>query len=171
VSGKPIGVFDSGIGGLTVVKELFQVLRRSNHLRDTARIPYGSKSRETVLRFSWEIAKFLRNLDVKLLVVACNTASALALPSLAGGFDIPILGVIDAGARGALAKTRTRRLGVIGTEATVASRAYADRLHEIDPGATVFAASCPLFVPLAEEGWTDRDVTRAVAISPPSRAD
>ncbi len=162
---RPIGVFDSGIGGLTVVREILRQLPAENvlYFGDSARVPYGNKSAETVTRFSIESTHFLLRQGIKFLVVACNTASALALSSLQRRFDVPMIGVITPGAREAVRRTRNRRVGVIGTTGTINSRAYEKAIAELDPACKVEGAACPLFVPLAEEGWTDGDVPRRVA--------
>ncbi|QXE89748.1 glutamate racemase [Geomonas subterranea] len=162
---KAIGIFDSGVGGLTVLKEVVQTLPQEDtiYLGDTARVPYGTKSPETVIRYSRQIARYLLNRDIKLLVVACNTASAVALAALQQEFDIPIVGVIEPGARAAAAATRTGKVGVIGTAATVASSAYTKAIKRINPDIEVVNRACPLFVPLAEEGWVDNEVTRMTA--------
>lgn len=161
----PIGVFDSGIGGLTVVREILRQLPSEHvlYFGDSARVPYGSKSPETVTRFSIENTHFLLRRGIKFLVVACNTASAMALPVLARRFDIPLIGVIAPGAREAVRRTRSKRIGVIGTTGTVGSHAYEAAIAQLDPACTVEAAACPLFVPLAEDGWTDGDVPRRIA--------
>ncbi len=160
-----IGVFDSGIGGLTVFKELRAKLPKVDiiYLGDTARVPYGTKSRETVIRYSNEAARFLFKSGVDLIVVACNTSSALALESLRKNFDIPIVGVIEAGAKRACSLTKTKRIGVIGTRATVRSEAYTHEIRKILPDANIFSLQCPLFVPLAEEGWTDNAIAHDIA--------
>jgi len=162
---RPIGVFDSGIGGLTVVRELRAELPGEEilYFGDSARVPYGTKSPETVRRFTRECVAFLIRRDIKLLVVACNTASAVALPLLAGELTIPVVGVIEPGVRAALARTRRRRIGVIGTEGTIASGAYRRALEGSVPGVEIHERACPLFVPLAEEGWLDGDVPARVA--------
>jgi glutamate racemase len=162
---RPIGVFDSGIGGLTVVRALRQRLPNEDivYFGDTARVPYGTKSAETVVRFSRECFNFLVRRDIKLLVVACNTASAIALPELRASLRLPMLGVIEPGVAAALAVTRTRTVGVVGTAATTASGAYDRCLRASDPGITVVQSACPLFVPLAEEGWVVGEVPRLVA--------
>lgn len=161
----PIGVFDSGIGGLTVLRALLERLPGESfvYFGDTARVPYGNKSAETVTRFSRENVSFLMDRGVKLVVVACNTASAEALPALQAEFPVPVLGVIEPGARAATAMARRSRIGVIGTAATIRSQAYQKEILAIDPKAAVSATACPLFVPLVEEGWVDTDVTRMVA--------
>jgi len=165
VSERAIGIFDSGVGGLTVLRELRRHLPGEElvYLGDTARVPYGTKSPQTVARYAREAARFLIGQQVKLLVVACNTASAVAIDDLAALHKLPVVGVIEPGARGALAATRTGRIGVIGTEGTVRSRAYERALRAGAPGVEVFAAACPLFVPLAEEGWAEHQVARLAA--------
>ena len=161
----PIGVFDSGIGGLTVAKEIMRQIPGESlvYFGDTARVPYGSKSKNTVCKYSKQIAKFLLTQDVKAIVIACNTASAFALEAVQEEFDIPILGVIEAGAKVAAQVTRNKRVGIIGTEGTVGSGIHAEVLKKIDPEITVIGKPCPLFVPLVEEGWTHDPVTVEVA--------
>lgn len=165
VSWKAIGIFDSGVGGLTVLKEIIKTLPQEDtiYLGDTARVPYGTKSPETVTRYSMEITSFLVSRDIKLLVVACNTASAVSLEALKRKFSIPIVGVIEPGARRAASVTRTGKVGVIGTEGTIRSSAYAKAIKRINPEIEVITRACPLFVPLAEEGWTDNEVARLTA--------
>ena len=160
-----IGVFDSGMGGLTVVRELMSQLPNESiiYFGDTARVPYGPKSPDTVLRYSREITSFLKGEGVKALVVACNTATAHALPALRREFDMPIVGVIEPGARAAAAVTKSKRVGVIGTAGTIKSRAYEKEIRKLLPDVQVTAQACALFVPLVEEGWLDSEVTRAVA--------
>ncbi|MBI3551975.1 MAG: glutamate racemase [Elusimicrobia bacterium] len=162
---RPIGVFDSGIGGLTVFSELARRMPEENliYFGDTAHVPYGSKSKDAVTRFSLAIARYLTSKGIKLLVVACNTSSALALPELKKALKIPVVGVIEPGARAAAAATRVGRVAVIGTEATIRSGAYVSALKTQSPGIRARALSCPLFVPLVEEGWWDRRVTLDVA--------
>jgi glutamate racemase len=164
-SSAPIGVFDSGIGGLTVVREMIGQLPNESiiYFGDTARVPYGPKSPDTVLRYSREITSYLLAEGVKALVVACNTATAHALPALREEFAIPIIGVIEPGARAAVASTKTNRIGVIGTAGTIKSRAYEKEIKKLLPNANVTAQACALFAPLVEEGWLDSEVTRAVA--------
>jgi len=161
---RPIGVFDSGLGGLTVVQALLRLLpnERVVYFGDTARIPYGSKSPDTVLRYSQQILHFLATKDVKFAVVACNTASSLALPRLKPG-RFPILGVLEPGARAAGEVTRANRIGVIGTEGTVRSNAYPRAIRALLPKAKVVQQACPLFVPLVEEGRITGPVVEAVA--------
>ena len=159
-SDSPIGLFESGIGGLTVLHQIIEKLPRENtvYLGDTARSPYGTKSVETVLRYSFENADFLIQKGVKLLVVACNTSTAIALEALEKNLSVPVVGVIEPGAKAALAKTRSGKIGVIGTEATIQSGAYTQALKRLDPRVEVYSRACPLFVPLVEEGWLDNEV-------------
>jgi glutamate racemase len=161
----PIGVFDSGMGGLTVVREMIKQLPNESiiYFGDTARVPYGPKSPDTVLRYSREITAYLKDEGVKALVIACNTATAHALPALRRENDIPIVGVIQPGARAAAAATKTKRVGVIGTAGTIKSRAYEKEIKKLLPDAEVTAQACALFVPLIEEGWDDTEPTRAIA--------
>ncbi|HEY3746621.1 MAG TPA: glutamate racemase [Gemmatimonadaceae bacterium] len=161
----PIGVFDSGMGGLTVVSEMITQLPNESiiYFGDTARVPYGPKSPDTVLRYSREITTYLRNEGIKALVIACNTATAHALPALRREFDLPIVGVIEPGARAAAAATKTKRVGVIGTAGTVRSRAYEKEIIKLLPDAQVTVQACALLVPLVEEGWLDTEPTRAIA--------
>ena len=162
---RAIGVFDSGVGGLTVVRSLRRVLPGEDivYLGDTARVPYGSKSPRTVERYSLTCQRFLLDRGVKLVLIACNTASATALPALAAASPVPVIGAVEPGAARALAATTNRHIGVIGTLATVRSRAYVQAIAARDAGATVTGVACPLLVPLAEEGWTDDEVARLVA--------
>ncbi len=157
-----IGVFDSGVGGLTVQKALAAIMPREHlmYLGDTARVPYGSKSVETITGYAVETADFFVERGVKLMVVACNTTSAVALDALRERCELPLVGVVEPGARAALRATTRGRIGVIGTEATIASGAYARALREMRPDVEIFTRACPLFVPLAEEGWVDNDVAR-----------
>jgi len=162
---QPIGVFDSGIGGLTVLKELLTRLPGESfvYFGDTARVPYGTKSAETVLRFSRENVQLLLERDVKMVVVACNTASAEAVAVIQDEFDVPIIGVLEPGARAAVAATRRGEVGVIGTAGTVRSDAYRQSILRHNPDIHVYSQPCPLFVPLAEAGWIDHPVTLEVA--------
>jgi glutamate racemase len=162
---KPIGVFDSGVGGLTVVRELIRQLPSEDivYFGDTARVPYGIKSKETVIRFSIENILFLLKQDVKLICVACNTVSSIALPVIRSHFKVPIVGVISPGAREAVYATRNKKIGVIGTRGTIKSRAYENEIKQLDPQAKVTALACPLFVPFAEEGWTGGSAVLEVA--------
>jgi glutamate racemase len=152
-----IGIFDSGVGGLTVQRAVLAALPSADtlYLGDTARLPYGTKSAETVTAYSLRSARLLARHGVDLLVVACNTASAVALPALRAALPVPVLGVVEPGARVAVERTRSGRIGVIGTQGTVASGAYQAAIRALRPDAEVLAQACPLFVPLAEEGWTD----------------
>src|SRR5215208_6332280 len=154
---RPIGVFDSGVGGLTVVHALRQALPGEDivYLGDTARVPYGSKSPRTVERYSLACQQFLLDRGVKLVLIACNTASANALPALVAASPVPVIGAVEPGAKTALAVTTNHHIGVIGTLGTVRSSAYAKAIAARDPGASLTALACPLLVPLAEEGWTD----------------
>jgi glutamate racemase len=160
-----IGIFDSGVGGLTVMHRMMQVLPREHliYLGDTARYPYGTKSADTVRRYSLENAEFLVDKGIKMLVVACNTSTAAALDVLRERLEIPVVGVIEPGARAAVHHTRNRKVGVIATEGTIASGAYTRALKQLDAGLEIYTRACPLFVPLAEEGWVDNDVARDTA--------
>jgi len=165
VSWRAIGIFDSGVGGLTVLRELARALPQEDtiYFGDTARVPYGTKSPDTVIRYSQEIASFLMTRDIKLLVVACNTASAVALPALRRQLPIPVVGVIEPGARRAVEVTKSGVVGVIGTAGTIRSSAYSRAIKRLNPNISVLAKPCPLFVPLAEEGWTDNEIARLTA--------
>lgn len=160
----PIGLFDSGVGGLTVLREVARQLPNEStvYFGDTARVPYGSKSRDVITRFSLEIAQFLLKEKVKMIVVACNTASAFALSALRSRFDVPVIGVIEPGAQAALAATQTGRIGVIGTEGTIESQAYTEAIHRLKKETEVFGQACPLIVPLVEEGWLDKPVAKEI---------
>jgi len=155
-----IGVFDSGIGGLTVLHKIIEALPKENtvYLGDTARAPYGTKSVDTVLRYSFENSEFLVDKGIKLLVVACNTSTAIALAPMRERFPIPVVGVIEPGVRRAIESTKTKKVGVIGTDATIQSGAYTRALKAADTGIEVYSRACPLLVPLVEEGWTDNAV-------------
>ena len=158
---RGIGVFDSGFGGLTVVKEIKKVLPNEKiyYFGDTARLPYGSKSRENIEQYSEEIADFLKTKDIKALVIACNTASAMALEKLQGKYEFPVIGVISAGARGAVKATKENKVGIIGTTGTVKSGVYNRELKKLDEKVEVYSVACPLFVPLVEEGMIDDHIT------------
>jgi glutamate racemase len=160
-----IGIFDSGVGGLTVLHAVLSALPDEHlvYLGDTGRTPYGSKSAETITRYALESADFLIERHLKLLVVACNAATATALDALCAHVPVPVIGVVDPGVRAAVQVTRNGRVGVIGTEATIGSGAYSRALRAYSPRLEVFTRACPLFVPLAEEGWTEGPVARAVA--------
>ncbi len=160
-----VGVFDSGLGGLTVVKELMKLLPNENivYFGDTARVPYGTKSKEAIIRFSKENVAVLQKHNVKMIVVACNTSSSFALPTLRESFSLPILGVIKPGAKKAVETTRNRKVGIIATSATISSGEYVKEIKRLDPAVKVTAQACPLFVPLVEEGWFDEKVTLEIA--------
>jgi glutamate racemase len=164
-SNKPIGVFDSGIGGLTVVKRFAANLPNENiiYFGDTARVPYGSKSNSTVIEYSIQNTNFLLNRNVKAIVVACNTASSVAISALKEKFNVPIIGMIEPGAEMAVRKTKNKKIGVIGTRSTIDNKAYSNEIKKIDVAVEVFEKACPLFVPLAEEGWTDHQATIEIA--------
>jgi len=164
---RSIGVFDSGVGGLTVAREIIRQLPNEAivYFGDTARVPYGIKSRETVVRFSIENILFLLKQDVKLICVACNTASSFALPVIKNNFRVPIIGVITPGAREAVYASQNKRIGVIGTKGTIKSKTYEKEITQLDPKVKVTSVACPLFVPFVEEGWTDGEVVLSVARS------
>ncbi|MCK4334706.1 glutamate racemase [candidate division WOR-3 bacterium] len=161
---QPIGVFDSGIGGLTVVRSLAELLPSEEivYLGDTARLPYGTKSAETIRRFAHEDTEFLIERQVKMVIVACHSATSAALPFLKKDYKLPIIGVIEPGARAAVKLTANRRIGVIGTPATISAGEYERAILAVDPNVRVIAKSTPLFVPLVEEGWVDRPVTHQI---------
>ena len=161
----PIGVFDSGVGGLTVAREIMRQIpnERIVYFGDTARVPYGSKSKDNIIKFSRQIIRFLQTENVKAIVIACNTASALALDEMQQEFDLPILGVVKPGAKVAVETTANKRIGLIGTEANIRSGVYTRYIKSLDDGAKVFEKACPLFVPLVEEGWLHDDITLQVA--------
>ena len=165
VERRVVGMFDSGIGGLTVLKATMARLPEESfiYFGDTARLPYGTKSRETVTRFAEEIVAFLERKKLKLLVVACNTVSAYSLERIRQIATVPVVGVIEPGARAAVRTTRNRRVGVIGTRATIQSGAYLESIRSFDPDVRVFSKACPLFVPLVEEGWLNDEVTYRIA--------
>lgn len=160
----PIGVFDSGVGGLTVAREIMRQLPDENmvYFGDTARLPYGSKSKESVIRFSRQIIRFLQTRNVKAIVIACNTATAQALDTVRREFDTPVIGVIEPGARAAIRETKNKKIGVAGTEGTIQSQMYTRVIHEMEPEAEVLGKACPLFVPLVEEGFTKHHITEEV---------
>lgn len=161
----PIGIFDSGIGGLTVARHIFKQLPRESvvYFGDTARVPYGNKSPQTVTRFAEGIIHFLLTRRVKIVIIACNTTSAFSLNFLKKRFPLPIIGVIEAGVARALERTRNKKIGVIGTEGTIRSKAYPRLIKKSNPHVKVFSQACPLFVPLAEEGWVNKPVTEQIA--------
>jgi glutamate racemase len=162
---KPIGIFDSGVGGLTVAKQIFRLLPNEKviYFGDTGRYPYGPRSQQIVGRFSLQNTNFLLKEKVKFIVVACNTASAVALPQLQKHCRIPLIGVIEPGAKAAIGATKNRRVGVIGTVGTISSDAYRKAIQERSRGIKVYSFPCPLFVSLAEEGYTDKKATRLIA--------
>ena len=161
----PIGVFDSGVGGLTVAREIMRQIpnERIVYFGDTARVPYGSKSKDNIIKFSRQIIRFLQTENVKAIVIACNTASALALDEMQQEFDLPILGVVKPGAKVAVETTANKRIGLIGTEANIRSGVYTRYIKSLDDEAKVFEKACPLFVPLVQEGWLHDDITLQVA--------
>ena len=160
----PIGMFDSGVGGLSVAREIMRQLPNEKivYFGDTARVPYGSKSKDTILRYSRQIIRFLKTKNVKAIVIACNTASAFALEEIKEEIDLPIIGVIKPGAKTAVENTVNKRIGVIGTEGTVKSAIYEEFIHKLDEDVKVYGKACPLFVPLVEEGWLHDEVTDTV---------
>lgn len=161
---RPIGIFDSGVGGLTVAREVMKLLPEEKivYFGDLARLPYGSKSKENVIKFSEQIIRFLLTKDVKAIIIACGTASSNALDTVVEKFDIPIMGVVKAGAKVASAKTKKQSVGIIGTEGTVSSGAYQELIQDHKADCEVHQKACPLFVPLVEEGWVEDHVTREV---------
>lgn len=162
---RPIGIFDSGIGGLTVLKEIMKELPHENtiYLGDTARVPYGIRSPETVIKYSFENTKFLFSRDIKLLVIACNTASSISLNAIRNSISIPVIGVIEPGAKAAVRTTQNKRVGIIGTDATITNSAYTKVIKALDERIEVFGLPCPLFVPLVEEGWTYGNIATLIA--------
>lgn len=162
---RPIGIFDSGVGGLTVVKQVIKTMPGEDivYFGDTARVPYGSKSKETVMEFSRQIMNFLLKKDVKAVIIACNTVSSNCYKELKSEFDIPLIEVVTPGVEACLSATKTGRVGIIGTEATIKSHAYENHLKEANPDIAVFQKACPLFVPLAEEGFTENEVAKVTA--------
>jgi glutamate racemase len=163
---SPIGVFDSGIGGLTVVKEIIKILPSEDivHFGDTARLPYGSKSENIINKFSVENTVFLNSKNAKIIVIACNTASAVSLDYLRSFIKLPVIGVIESGAHGAIRVSRKKRVGVIGTKTTIKSGAYSKAIKRLDPDTEVFEVPTPLLVHLVEENWIEKDVTKAILI-------
>jgi len=162
---KPIGVFDSGIGGLTVLSEIISALPYEDtiYLGDTARVPYGIRSPETVTRYSFESARFLSAKGIKVLVIACNTVSSVSLRDLQAAADVPVIGVIEPGAKAAVASTVNKKVGVIGTSATIQSNSYARAIKALDSSVEVAGLACSLFVPLVEEGWTEGRIVEMIA--------
>lgn len=162
---RPIGVFDSGVGGLTVVKEIINQLPNESivYFGDTARVPYGTKSPETVMKYSSQNVRFLLACNVKTIVIACNTASAVSLEAVRKEFNLPIIGVVDPGAEASLNITVNKKVGIIGTRATILSKAYEKAIKLLDKDIIVTGTACPLFVSLVEEGWLDNEVTYKIA--------
>ncbi|MEG1311358.1 MAG: glutamate racemase [Romboutsia sp.] len=165
MSNRPIGVFDSGLGGLTVLKEIMKILPNENivYFGDTARVPYGPRSKDTVIKYTFQAINFLLSKDVKAIVIACNTATARALKEANEKYDIPIIGVIEAGARTAAYSTKNKIVGVIGTEGTISSKAYNLEIGKIDKDIKIIDKACPLFVPIVEEGWANTDIASLTA--------
>jgi glutamate racemase len=161
----PIGIFDSGVGGLTVAREIFKILPAEDvvYFGDVGRYPYGGRSEEIITRFTHQDVLFLLEHQVKFIICACNSASSVALDEVAPSYEVQMIGVIEPGARAAALRTKSGRIGVIGTRATIGSDAYARTIHKINPDLKVFSLACPLFVPLAEEGYIDKDATYQIA--------
>jgi glutamate racemase len=162
---KPIGIFDSGVGGLTVAREVFSLLPYEDvvYFGDVGRYPYGGRSPEIITRFAMQDVSLLLEHDVKYVICACNTVSAVALDDLKGSYSIPMIGVIHPGAAAAVAATKNGRIGVIGTNATISSNAYAHSIHNLNADLKVYSLACPLFVPLAEEGYVEKEATYLIA--------
>lgn len=165
MSNRPIGVFDSGLGGLTVLKEIMKILPNEDivYFGDTARVPYGSRSKDTIIKYTFQAINFLLSKNVKAIVIACNTATARALKEANEKYDIPIIGVIEAGARTAAYSTKNKIVGVIGTEGTITSKAYNLEIGKIDKDIKIIDRACPLFVPIVEEGWANTDIATLTA--------
>ncbi|HOP07997.1 MAG TPA: glutamate racemase [candidate division Zixibacteria bacterium] len=162
---RPIGVFDSGVGGLTVAREVFKLLPQEDvvYFGDVGRTPYGPRSKEIIIQFTRQDVAFLMEHNVKFIISACNSVSSVALDTVREEFEVEMIGVIEPGARAAVEKTRTGRVGVIGTNATIGSDAYAKMIHDLDDRIKVFSLACPLFVPLAEEGYIEKEGTYMIA--------
>lgn len=162
---RPIGVFDSGLGGLTVLKEIMELIPTESvvYFGDNGRAPYGTKSKETVLKYTFQDIRFLLNQDIKMIVIACNTASACSLQTVKNSFDIPVIEVVEPGALTAVRETRNKKVGVIGTSATVSSGVYERAIHRLDGSIQIYSRACPLFVPLAEAGWWENDIAYRIA--------
>lgn len=162
----PVGVFDSGVGGLTVAREIIRQLPNESivYFGDTARVPYGSKSQDTIIRYSRQIVNFLKTKKVKAIVIACNTASALALDTIEKELDIPVIGVVKPGVKAAIKQSKNKKIGIIGTEGTIKSELYTKYIHEIDSKIEVIGKACPLFCPLVEEGMIDDPITDMVGV-------
>ena len=165
MNNKPIGVFDSGLGGLTVLKEIMKILPNEDiiYFGDTARIPYGSRSKETIIKYTFQAINFLKTKGVKAIVIACNTATARSLKEAQEKYDIPIIGVIEAGARTAVSSTKNKIVGIIGTEGTISSKAYNLEISKIDESIEIVNKACPLFVPIVEEGWSNTEEAKLIA--------
>lgn len=164
MNNKSIGVFDSGLGGLTAVKQIMQEMPNENiiYFGDTGRVPYGTRSRDTILKYTRSDIRFLKTFDVKIIVIACGTASSAALPMIKDEFDVPIVGVIDAAVYAAVRATKNKKIGVIGTSGTIKSREYEKQIKEYDEMMRVFSRECPMFVPLVENGYFDTPVTKLI---------
>ncbi len=162
---RPIGIFDSGVGGLTVAKEIIKALPNENivYFGDTARVPYGAKSKEVVTKYSKQIVRFLKTKDVKAIIAACNTVSSNSLDDLRKDLDVPIIGVVEPGVKSVIGTTKNKKVGIIATEATIRSGMYSSLIHKADSSIEVFSKPCPLFVPLVEEGWHDNEVAKLTA--------
>ena len=162
---RPIGVFDSGFGGLTVLKEIMSLIPEESvvYFGDCGRAPYGTKSKEMVIKYTFQDIRFLLNQDIKMIVIACNTASACSLESVKNNFDIPVIEVVQPGAATAVRETKNKKVGVIGTTATINSSVYAKAINRIDNNIEIYSKACPLFVNLVEEGWWDNDIARRIA--------
>ena len=165
MSDRPIGVFDSGLGGLTVLKEITKILPNENvvYFGDTARVPYGPRSKETVMKYTFQAINFLMSKNVKAIVIACNTATARCLKEANEKYNIPIIGVIEAGARTAAYSTKNKIVGVIGTEGTVRSKAYNTEIGKLDKDIKIIDRACNLFVPIVEEGWSNSEIATLTA--------
>lgn len=162
---RPIGVFDSGLGGLSCVKEIMRIMPNEDviYFGDTGRVPYGSRSQETLMKYVRQDIRFLKSFDIKMIIIACGTASSAALPWISSEVATPIMGVVEPAARAAVAATKTKRIGVLGTPATVRYGKYIEDIKSICPDAQVFQKACPMFVPLVENGYTDCEITRIIA--------
>jgi len=162
---RPIGVFDSGLGGLTAVKELMHQLPEESivYFGDTGRVPYGTRSNETVIKYVFQDIRFLMGFDIKLIIIACGTASSIALETVQNEFDVPIVGVVHSTAEQAVKMTKNKKIGIIGTQGTINSGAYQRKIMELDREVEIYSKACPLFVPLVENGYIDKEVTRLVA--------
>lgn len=162
---RPIGVFDSGLGGLTVLKEIIELIPTESvvYFGDCGRVPYGTKSKETIVKYTFQNIRFLLNQDIKMIVIACNTSSAYSLDLVKNSFDIPVVEVVQPGALTAVQATKNKRVGVIGTQGTINSGAYEKQIKRLDSSIEVYSKPCPLFVPLVEEGWWDNDIAMKVA--------